>query len=109
MLYFTGKSMYAIPEIFMYMYESLLYFTLTVETFLDTQMIPIPLWTSTCQLQIRTHFLARTILVFLRIYFLLQKSQCSCLCSVWQLRSCVYSPEYGIGAFGTLPLMIGNR
>ncbi|GJM89838.1 hypothetical protein PR202_ga06060 [Eleusine coracana subsp. coracana] len=27
----------------------------------------------------------------------------------WLIKSCVYSPEYGIGAFGTLPLLMGNR
>ncbi|KAG2625553.1 hypothetical protein PVAP13_3KG215000 [Panicum virgatum] len=28
---------------------------------------------------------------------------------MWQLRSSAYYPEYGIGAFGTLPLLMGNR
>ncbi|KAL6618716.1 hypothetical protein ACP70R_033855 [Stipagrostis hirtigluma subsp. patula] len=28
---------------------------------------------------------------------------------MWQLRSCAYYPKYGIGAFGTLPLLMTNR
>nr|CAB3464374.1 unnamed protein product [Digitaria exilis] len=28
---------------------------------------------------------------------------------MWKLRSSAYYPEYGIGAFGTLPLLMGNR
>ncbi|TVU20209.1 hypothetical protein EJB05_36408 [Eragrostis curvula] len=28
---------------------------------------------------------------------------------MWQLTSCVYYPKFGIGAFGTLPLLMGNR
>jgi len=33
----------------------------------------------------------------------------SLLCSLLQLRSCAYDPKYRIGAFGTLPLLMGNR
>lgn len=76
-------------------------------------MIPIPLWIFLCRLQIRAHLLARTISFVESAYIFDHTDNVFfwpiCLCSMWQLRSSAYYPEYGIGAFGTLPLLMGNR
>ena len=75
-------------------------------TFVDVQV-------STSEPYVPSCWLDNTVTAFVNTYF----ENCiddatlahTCLSSMLKLRSCAYFPEYRLGAFGTIPLLMGNR
>lgn len=113
MLYSTGKSVYSIFYSTLYMYATvILHFSGTPFRESDDPHTFVDLLVSTSTYV----FSCLSYIISQHIYFFIMEIMStmlfrliSLLCSTWQLRSSAYYPQYGIGAFGTLPLPLGNR